>query len=208
MVRLANLGLGLILSGLMAVAFAVAIVPAASGTKTVTIDRSSMQRVLPQGSLAYVAPQSSYGIGDVITFSRNGQTITHQITALLPNPANNVIDGSVLQTKGTENAEPDPFTVSRDQVLGRVIYSLPVAGVAMKVIATPVVMAFLALLVCGLYLFTTSAKGNRTMDDTIRAESLPQPEAKADMPEPDKDDDKGQSDDVEVGAVPEAVATT
>ncbi len=153
--RLANAGLTVLLLGLVIVALAVAIVPGVTRTQAVTIDANSMQRVLPMGSLVYIAPQTAYTVGDIVTFrNQAGNTVTHQIVALEPNPATNIQDGSLYRTQGSENALPDDNPVRQDAIVGRVVYSIPVVGIGLKVVGTPVVEAFLALMAIGLYLLS------------------------------------------------------
>lgn len=151
MKRAANLGLSVLLSGLVSVVIAAFAVPAATGTQAVSITANSMQQVLPLGSLVYIRAESFYRPGDWVTFRRNGTLITHEVVGYTENPANGDLDGTYLQTKGTNSPAPDPYPISRDSVVGKVIYHLPVMGIALKTLSAPVVMAFLALLTVGLY---------------------------------------------------------
>jgi signal peptidase I len=152
--RIAGFGLLVLVAGLAAVAFSAAAVPALTGTQAITIDRNSMQAELPMGSVAYIQAQDAYAVGDVVTFRSNGQVVTHAILAYLPNPANGQLDGLWLQTQGSSNPEPDPIPLNRDQILGRVIASIPVMGIALKTLGTPVVQVFLVLLAIGLHLLS------------------------------------------------------
>lgn len=178
MKALANLGLSLLLTGLVAVAVAVAIIPAATGTKPVTIEANSMQRKLPLGSLVYIAPQPDYAVGDVVTYFQNGNTVTHEITHILPNPATGMLDGTVYETKGTENAEPDVNPLNREHVFGKVLYHTPYMGTVLKVLSAPVVIAFLCLLATGLYLLSPR-KGKPLVQRELSFE-----EAKAELRQP------------------------
>lgn len=149
--RLANLALGVLLGGMAVVALAVAAVPAADGTKAVTIDAPSMQRVIPMGSLAYVRDEPSYEVGEIVTYRVNGHTVTHEIVEWLPRPSDGIPDGSLLQTKGTENADPDPYTITRDQVVGRVVAHVPWIGLVVRNLGSLPSQVFLVTLALGLY---------------------------------------------------------
>lgn len=182
MKTLSSLGLSLMLAGLVATALAVALVPAVTGTRAVTIDRASMQAVLPVGSLAYVTQQDRYGIHDVVTYQWNGKTVTHEIVAIHPNPQTAALDGTWFRTQGTSNAEVDENPLNREDILGKVVYHTPYVGTALKVLGTPVVQVFLALLALGLYLLSSAKKkGNNPHDRQQDPERLepPRPEDRA-----------------------------
>lgn len=149
---LASLGLLVIVAGLGAAAVAVALVPAMNGTRAVTIDAPSMQRVLPMGSLVYIAKEPIYDIGMVVTYRHNGNTVTHEIVDWLPNPKNAVRDGWLLQTKGTENAQVDPYMITRDQIEGRVVSHIPWLGLLVRNLSALPTQIFIATLALALYL--------------------------------------------------------
>lgn len=146
MKRAANVGLTVLLSGLVALLIAVVAIPAATGTQVVSITRNSMQEVIPFGSLIYVHPEKTYNPGDIVTFQWNGNLVTHEVIEWTPNPANAALDGSYLRTKGTSNAEPDPYVIAKDQIVGKVVAHVPVMGVVMKTLDNQSVRAFVALL--------------------------------------------------------------
>lgn len=149
--RLANACLTLLmLLGLVVIA-TVTLVPAITGTQAITIDRASMQRDLAQGSLALIKRLEVYQLHDIVTYQHNGNTVTHEIVELLPNPANAKKDGLWLQTKGTENAENDPFIINKSQVLGKVETSIPVAGMVLNWIGYQTTQMFLILLAISLF---------------------------------------------------------
>jgi signal peptidase I len=201
---LADLGLSLMLIGLLSVAAAVVVIPAVTETRPIYVTANSMQNVLPLGSLAYIEPVAQPAIGDWVTYPRNGTHVTHEVVELAPNPANAERDGQWLQTKGTSNDEPDPYLVHRDDVLGRVVYSTPWAGTALKTISSPIVQVFLGLLALTFWLASRgpskSLKENRTMDDKRDDEMAKKDDDKLDRKD-ELETTMAAEDDVEVGAV-------
>jgi signal peptidase I len=151
--RISFLLMCLMLAGLMAV-YAPSAIWLAQGTQTVIVDGSSMQQVLPMGSIAAVEPVTQPQIGDWIVYPHNGHRVTHEVIEIAPNPATAERDGLWLQTKGTNNDAPDPYVVNRDDVQGRVVAHYPALGVIQKTLQAPVVQAFLGLLVLTLWLIS------------------------------------------------------
>jgi signal peptidase len=209
MARLANAGLSLLLTGLVVGALALAIIPAVTGTKAVTITANSMQQTLPLGTLVYIQPQEAYALGDVVTFPWNGTFVTHQLVGHPENPTNGDTDTTRWNTKGTNNTQPDPWTIRTEDIKGKVLYALPYGGTVLKVLSFPVVWAFLGLVALGLYLLTrsTSMKDKDTRDlieedararDEVKAAAV----VKASEEPAMHDDGKDEPDDVEPGAVP------
>jgi signal peptidase I len=76
----------------------------------------SMNPTLKTGDLLHVAQYEGTAIrrGDVIVFKPAGKTnaVTHRVVA---------IDGERVQTRGDNNDGTDPWLITRDHVLGRVI---------------------------------------------------------------------------------------
>jgi len=97
-----------------------------------TIVSGSMSPAYPLVSIVMTREQSQYQIGDVITFSRENQMITHRVTS---------IDGSgsqsVYTVKGDANINPDPEPVSSQVIKGVVVLSFPYLGIFIGYIKTP-----------------------------------------------------------------------
>jgi len=104
----------------------------ALGIKPLAVQTGSMAPHIPTGSMVFVksVPASALKVGDVITYSsmqKKGETVTHRITQEY------LIDGRVpgFVTKGDANKVPDAPIVG-GQVKGKVIFSTPYLGTAMK----------------------------------------------------------------------------
>ncbi len=82
----------------------------------------SMEPALNRGDMVLLerVEPGEIRVGDVVTFTHQGVPVTHRVIEVLP-------DGS-LRTKGDANEAPDPYTVSPDQVIGRVRYRIPLLG--------------------------------------------------------------------------------
>jgi signal peptidase len=112
-----------------AVAFAVAYAAlAVVGYKPVAVYSGSMQPTIPVGGLALdrAIPAHEVRVGDVITFSDpyvNGRLVTHRVIDILQTP-----HGLAYRTKGDANPGRDPWTIRLAGQVGRVSFSVPVAG--------------------------------------------------------------------------------
>jgi signal peptidase I len=112
-----------------AVAFAVAYAAVTVvGYKPVAVYSGSMEPSIPVGSLALdrAIPAREVGIGDVITFSDpyvKGRLVTHRVIDILQTPR-----GLAYRTKGDANSARDPWTIRLAGQVGRVSFSVPVAG--------------------------------------------------------------------------------
>ena len=152
----ATLGLLLIGGVIGAATITVALVPALNGTRAVSIVAPSMQDTIPMGSLVYIEEAATYKVGDIVTYQVNGNTVTHEIVEWLPRPADGVRDGSLLQTKGSMNAQVDPYVITREQIVGRVVSHVPWIGMFTSLLAQLPIQVFLITLATGLYYLSRS----------------------------------------------------
>jgi signal peptidase I len=117
-----------LISGL-AVAFAVAYAAlTVVGYKPVAVYSGSMEPTIAVGALALdrAIPAREVRMGDVITFSDpyvNGRLVTHRVIDILQTPR-----GIAYRTKGDANPGRDPWTIRLTGQVGRVSFSVPVAG--------------------------------------------------------------------------------
>jgi len=142
-----------LLSG-AAVAFAVAYaVLTVVGYKPVAVYSGSMQPTIPVGGLALdrAIPARDVRLGDVITFSDpyvKGRLVTHRVIGILQTP-----HGLVYRTKGDANPRRDPWTIRLAGHVGRVSFSVPVAGYVLYYAHTREVRGILICLAAVLLLF-------------------------------------------------------
>lgn len=102
-----------------------------AGLRPVAVYSGSMRPTLGVGSLAVdrVVPASSVRVGDVITFNDpyvKGRLVTHRVVKIVPTK-----NGLAYRTKGDANATRDPWAIRLDGQVGRVAFSVPVAGYAL-----------------------------------------------------------------------------
>lgn len=127
--RLAGIGVALLLAPLV-LHLGTLLLPNAGSYVVLS---GSMEPAVAAGSLVYVVETGDYEPGDVLTYEHEGRTITHRLVG-------ETETGFV--TKGDANDERDPYRVSRAQVHGEVIASVPVYG---RFLQTVVAHRFLAV---------------------------------------------------------------
>ena len=93
-----------------------------------TIGRGSMEPTIHVGGLALdrAIPSQKVRVGDVITFSDpyvKDRLVTHRVIDILQTP-----HGLAYRTKGDANSGRDPWTIRLAGQVGRVSFSVPVAG--------------------------------------------------------------------------------
>jgi signal peptidase len=99
----------------------------------------SMEPTLPVGSLVIISPVDppSLQIGDIICYRFSDSVlITHRIVN---------ITSEGFQTKGDANEEPDRKIVTKNQIVGSVVVSIPILGYLGTFMKTPV--GFLLMLI-------------------------------------------------------------
>lgn len=109
--------IGSILLGIPAYAL---FAPAPVGDTTyAAVAGSSMRPSLTEGDLA-VLRRGAYGLGDVVAYRTSGPIVLHRIVA---------IDGEHVTLKGDANAWSDSARPTRAELLGKVWFSVPNAGI-------------------------------------------------------------------------------
>ena len=106
--------------------------------------------VLHTGSMSpTIAPKSAviveehhYHVGQVVTFTEDGQTVTHRLISINAQ--------GMITTKGDANATADPWHVSKSQIVGGVVTTMPEVGYWLEYLKSPLGLAsvLLALLAC------------------------------------------------------------
>lgn len=100
-----------------------------AGYRFYTVLTGSMESVIPQGSLVVVkeVDPKTLSVGQDITFYKDAQTVvTHRIEAITPTEENQLL----FTTKGVNNTRQDPDPVLDKNVVGRVLFHIPVMGKA------------------------------------------------------------------------------
>jgi signal peptidase len=93
------------------------------GIKSFTVVTGSMSPLIPVGSIEYVIPSGSYGLGDIISFERDKKNITHRIVGIVPR------DGQLYyETKGDANNSVDSDLVPENKITGEILFHFPYVG--------------------------------------------------------------------------------
>jgi signal peptidase I len=99
------------------------------GFQSFTVLTGSMEPTIPTGSVVYTQQSTQYEIGDIITFKNaSDQTVTHRIAEIK--------DGAYI-TKGDANNTTDATSVQRQDVIGKVSFSIPHIGKIITYLQTP-----------------------------------------------------------------------
>lgn len=95
-----------------------------------SITTQSMEPVMSVNDLVYVNPVDfkMLNTGDIITYaSEDGVTVTHRIVSIDK-------EKETVRTKGDNNEYPDALSVKKEQIIGKVIFSVPGIGIVTNTI--------------------------------------------------------------------------
>lgn len=111
-------------------------IPRIFGCQIYTVVSGSMEPAIPTGSIVYVknVEASEIDQGEVIAFYSDhdtGAIITHRVVK------NQVVSGEFI-TKGDANEKEDVTPVDYDRLIGKVVFSMPVLGSLLAIVAEPV----------------------------------------------------------------------
>lgn len=130
--------------GIMGLIAAVLILPNLIGFKSMAVLSGSMEPNISVGSIVFVreVEADTLEVGDVISYRLSGTTaVTHRI---------NSIDPATQQfiTKGDANESVDSAPISANQIMGKVMFHLPLLGYISIYIRTPLGIA----VACGVFM--------------------------------------------------------
>lgn len=128
---------------LVAVLLIVSVLPITGNFKVLTVISGSMEPIIKTGSVVVVKPVSDYKIGDVITFGPMSKTkapTTHRINDI------KVVDSQpVYITKGDANNAPDARQITKADIIGKVLFSVPLVGYAVDFAKKPMGFALIII---------------------------------------------------------------
>ena len=108
----------------------------------VMVSGASMEPTLDSGDLVLVRQQGNYGSGDIVVFRvpqgepGEGATVIHRIVGGSPD------EGFLMQ--GDNKEGPDPWRPTKDDVVGKLWFSVPGASRYLAVLQSPLLLAGLA----------------------------------------------------------------
>jgi signal peptidase len=102
-----------------------------------------MEPAIHTGSIVVVKPASDFKIGDVITFGPYSKTkapTTHRIYEMK-------VEGGepVYITKGDANNAPDTREIKKEDIVGKVLFSVPFIGYAVDFAKKPIGFALIII---------------------------------------------------------------
>jgi len=106
--------------------------------KTYVVQSGSMEPALKTGSIAMVAKSSSYWSQDIISFTKGtgkDNVVTHRVIDRIY--SEEIINKYVYSTKGDANSSIDQDTVSEEQIVGKVVFSIPYLGYFTEFVKQP-----------------------------------------------------------------------
>ena len=111
-------------------------------TKVFAVATPSMEDELSEGDMVFVRETDTFLEGDIITAKlSNGSLFTHRIY-------NVDEENRLVYTMGDSNPQPDPLPTSFDDVVGKVIFSVPMLGnLSLKFNATNIILVLAGVLV-------------------------------------------------------------
>lgn len=112
------------------------------GLKPYTVTSGSMEPTLHVGALVYVKKTSEVKEGDMIAFAmENGGVCIHRCMTCSQ-------DGTYV-TKGDANSFEDAVPVKEDQIIGRAVWTYPLAGYGAQLLKTPFGFGTIVLIFMG-----------------------------------------------------------
>lgn len=106
--------------------FLAATLPIPGQVELKIVKSGSMEPSIMTGGLVVIQPAETYRVGDVITFGADTKQhvpTTHRVISMSEEGGR-----TVYTTQGDANEEADPNPVYEQEVIGRVIFSMPYAG--------------------------------------------------------------------------------
>ena len=113
-------------------------------TKVYAVATPSMQDELYEGDMVFVREAGEYLSGDIITAKLpSGGTFTHRILSV-----DN--ENKLVYTMGDNNPQPDPLPTAFDDIVGKVVFSVPMLGNLALNFESVTVMVVLAVILVAL----------------------------------------------------------
>jgi len=114
------------LSGFIFILIIISLIPLPGNYKVFSVMSGSMEPTIKTGSIVFVKPSSDYKVDDIISFSESGninQSTTHRIIEIIQS------DGRIFyKVKGDANDAADWRETPKENVIGKVLFSIPLLG--------------------------------------------------------------------------------
>ena len=114
------------------------------GYKAYIVTTDSMQPSINAGDIVIVknGKKDKIGQGDVITFNQNDEVITHRVIK-------NITEENNVEyiTKGDNNNTEDTFKVKYDDVIGKMVITIPYLGKIISILYNKIIILILLLVI-------------------------------------------------------------
>ncbi len=114
----------------------------------------SMEPTLSVNDVIVVTGDSTYEVGDIVVYDDGRALIVHEIIA---------IDGDTVTTKGKANDVADE-PIEIEQIKGKVVFTIPQAGVVLNVLRSPV--SIVVIILAAILLIECSFRRKKEKDET------------------------------------------
>ncbi len=128
-------------------------IPMPFGFGAAVVLSGSMEPTLRVNDVIFVRAAESYQINDIVVYDSGRELIVHRMIEK---------SGDTLTTKGDANNVPDA-PIRADAVKGKVVFSIPYAGVVVKALRSPVGM--IAILLAAILLTEGSFRRKKEKDE-------------------------------------------
>ena len=118
-------------------------VPRILGYEVLAVVSGSMEPTISVGSLVYAKDIdfSDYKVGDIVTYRLSDETlVTHRVVEVNS-------DGTELTMKGDANQTNDGIKVNDSNVVGKVMYHLPLLGYLSLYVTTPLGIVMVCIII-------------------------------------------------------------
>ena len=122
--------------GIVFLLIIISLLPLPGNYKVLSVLSGSMEPAIKTGSIVFVRPVGNYKVNDIITFPGSGvdaQPITHRIVETKE------AEGTIFyKVKGDANDAADWQEVPREEVIGKVLFSIPFFGYLLSFAKQPI----------------------------------------------------------------------
>ncbi len=128
----------------------------AGNIKFMIVQSGSMAPAIKMGSIVMVKPMDEYKIGDVISFgeiTRTKAPTTHRIYDMK-------VEGGepIYITKGDANNAPDTGEIKKEDIVGKVLFSVPFVGYAVDFAKKPMGFALIIIVPAAIIIIDEAKK--------------------------------------------------
>lgn len=113
------------------------LLPTKQYISTYVISTGSMEPTISTGSVVFTTQQDTYEIGDIVAFespTNSDITVIHRISD---------IQNNEYITKGDNNDSADNWSISKENIKGKMIWEIPFLGNVIEWMKTPIGFAIL-----------------------------------------------------------------